>query len=97
MFIIYILQPQPNYPNINFGPSIPPPPPPPPPSSSSNAARIGFNVDNSPKLPFHDPFPQVPSAQDRSTPPPPPAANDGSDDAGFDDLARRFEALRKRK
>jgi len=87
-------EPQPQYPNINFGPSIPPPPPP-----SSNAPRIGFNVDNSPKLPFHDPFPQVPSAQDRSTPPPPPppAKNDGSDDSSFDDLARRFEELKKRK
>ncbi len=41
----------------------------------------------------------MPSAQDRSSPaaPPPPAANDGSDDSGFDDLARRFEELKKRK
>lgn len=56
-------------------------------------------MDNSPKVPFHDPFPQVPSAQDRGAPlpPPPPATNDGSDDSGFDDLARRFEELKKRK
>ncbi len=43
----------------------------------------------------------MPTAQDRSTPPapqpPPPATNDGSDDTGFDDLARRFEELKKRK
>jgi hypothetical protein len=58
-------------------------------------------VDNDAKLPFHDPFPQVPSANDHSTPPPPPppppASNEGSDDPGFDDLARRFEELKKRK
>jgi len=87
--------PQPQYPNINYGPSIPPPPP----SSSSNTPNIGFNIDGGIKAPFHDPFPQVPTTQDRSTPPlpPPPAPNDGSDDSGFDDLARRFEELKKRK
>lgn len=42
-----------------------------------------------------DPFPQVPSAQDRFSPP--PANNDNSSDPGFDDLARRFEELKKRK
>ncbi|CAF1374518.1 unnamed protein product [Adineta ricciae] len=81
---------QPQYPNINFGPSIPPPPP-----SSSNAPHIGFNVDNGAKSPFHDPFPQVPN--DRSAPTPPPAAHGNSDDPGFDDLARRFEDLKNRK
>jgi hypothetical protein len=64
-----------------------------PPSSSGR--RIGFNVDNSARVPFNDPFPQVPSANDRSTPP--AASNGGSDDPGFDDLARRFEDLKKRK
>ncbi|CAF2100017.1 unnamed protein product [Rotaria magnacalcarata] len=82
--------PQPQYPNINFGPSIPPPLP----SSSSNAPRLGFNMDSSPKVPFHDPFPQVPNSNDRSTP---PAPHGGSDDPGFDDLARRFEDLKNRK
>ncbi|CAF2525263.1 unnamed protein product [Rotaria sp. Silwood2] len=87
---------QPQYPNINFGPSIPPPLPPAPPSS--NSPRIGFNINNDTKAPFIDPFPQVPSAHDRSTPsPPPPAMNDSSNDPGFDDLARRFEELKKRK
>ncbi|CAF3214466.1 unnamed protein product [Rotaria socialis] len=85
---------QPQYPNINFGPSIPPPLP----SASSNAPRIGFNIDSDAKAPFIDPFPQVPSAHDRFTPtPPPPAADNRSDDPGFDDLARRFEELKKRK
>jgi len=88
--------PQPQYPNINFGPSIPPPMPHYP-SPSSNGARIGFNVDNSPRAPFNDPFPQVPSASDRSSPPPPAASGGGSDDPGFDELARRFEDLKKRK
>ncbi|CAF4526955.1 unnamed protein product, partial [Rotaria sp. Silwood2] len=82
--------PQPQYPNINFGPSIPPPPPPP----SSNAPRIGFNADYSAKTPFNDPFPQVPNANDHSAP---PAVHGGSDDPGFDDLARRFEDLKNRK
>ncbi|CAF1084412.1 unnamed protein product [Rotaria sordida] len=87
---------QPQYPNINFGPSIPPPLPQVPPSS--NTPRIGFNIDTGTKSPFIDPFPQVPSAQDHSTPPPPPPAmNDSSNDPGFDDLARRFEELKKRK
>ena len=57
-------------------------------------------MDNPPKVPFHDPFPQVPTSNDHLPSPPPPqpsAANDGSDDAGFDDLARRFEELKKRK
>ncbi len=57
-------------------------------------------MDNDAKAPFHDPFPQVPSSHDRSTPPPPatpPATNNASDDPGFDDLARRFEELKKRK
>jgi len=85
--------PQPQYPNINFGPSIPPPLP--ASSSSSNGARIGFNVDNSAKTPFNDPFPQVPNSNDRSTPP--PGAHGGSDDPGFDDLARRFKNLKNRK
>ncbi|CAF3285814.1 unnamed protein product [Rotaria socialis] len=80
--------PQPQYPNINFAPSIPPP------SSSSNAPRLGFNMDHSPKVPFHDPFPQVPNSNDQSTP---PAPRGGSDDPGFDDLARRFEDLKNRK
>jgi len=80
--------PQPQYPNINFGPSIPPPPP------SSNRPRFGHNVDNDPRTPFNDPFPQVPNANDRSTP---PGARGGSDDPGFDDLARRFEDLKNRK
>ncbi|CAF1052178.1 unnamed protein product [Rotaria sp. Silwood1] len=83
--------PQPQYPNINFGPSIPPPPPP---SSSSNTPRFGFNVDYSAKTPFNDPFPQVPNVNDRSAP---PAVHGGSDDPGFDDLARRFEELKNRK
>ncbi|CAF0814197.1 unnamed protein product [Rotaria sp. Silwood1] len=90
---------QPQYPNINFGPSIPPPPLPPAPPSS-NMPRIGFNINNDTKAPFIDPFPQVPSAHDRSTstpPPLPPAMNDSSNDPGFDDLARRFEELKKRK
>ncbi|CAF1499695.1 unnamed protein product [Rotaria magnacalcarata] len=83
---------QPQYPNINFGPSIPPP------SASSNAPRIGFNIDSGAKAPFIDPFPQVPSAHDRFTPtPPPPATDNSSNDPGFDDLARRFEELKKRK
>lgn len=87
--------PQPQYPNINFPASIPQPPPPP----STNTPHIGFKVNNDIKSPFHDPFPQVPTAQDYSSPapPPPPATNDGSDDSGFDDLARRFEELKKRK
>jgi len=80
--------PQPQYPNINFGPSIPPPPP------SSNSPRFGFSADNNAKTPFNDPFPQVPRTNDRSTP---PAPHGGSDDPGFDDLARRFEDLKNRK
>ncbi|CAF3703690.1 unnamed protein product [Adineta steineri] len=90
---------QPQYPNINYGPSIPQPPPPPS-SSSSNTPHIGFNVPNDARLPFNDPFPQVPSARDHFTPPPlppSPPTNNGSDDPGFDDLARRFEELKKRK
>jgi hypothetical protein len=51
-------------------------------------------MDNSPKTPFNDPFPQVPSSNDRPTP---PGAHGGSDDPDFDDLARRFEALRNKK
>ncbi len=86
--IIYcFFQPQPQYPNINFGPSMPPPPP-------SNAPRLGFNMDNVSKAPYNDPFPQVPSSNDRSTP---PGAHGGSDDPGFDDLARRFEELKNKK
>ncbi len=56
-------------------------------------------MDNDAASPFRDPFPQVPSAHDHSTPAPPspPTANDGSNDPGFDDLARRFEELKKRK
>ena len=85
-----LFQPQPQYPNINFGPSMPAPPP------SANTPHIGFTLDRDVKAPFNDPFPQVPSANDR--PVPPPAANGGgSDDPGFDDLARRFEDLKKRK
>ncbi|CAF1584204.1 unnamed protein product [Rotaria magnacalcarata] len=85
--------PQPQYPNINFGPSIPPPQLPPP-SSSASGPRLGFNADYGAKTPFNDPFPQVPSANDRSTP---PGNHGGSDDPGFDDLARRFEDLKNRK
>ncbi|CAF1369018.1 unnamed protein product [Adineta steineri] len=81
--------PQPQYPNINFGPSIPPPLP----SAAANGPYMGFHVDNNAKTPFNDPFPQVPN--DRPAPPP-PAAHGGSDD-GFDDLARRFEDLKNRK
>lgn len=50
-------------------------------------------MDNNPKAPFSDPFPQVPSSNDHSTP---PGAVGGSDD-GFDDLARRFQELKNRK
>ncbi|CAF0860370.1 unnamed protein product [Rotaria sordida] len=81
--------PQPKYPNIDFGPSLPPPPP------SSNAPRLGFNADYNAKTPFNDPFPQVPNTNDRSTPP--VVHGGGSDDPGFDDLARRFEDLKNRK
>jgi len=75
---------QPQYPNINFGPSIPPPLP------SSNAPRFGFHADNTARAPFNDPFPQVPSSA-------PSGAHGGSNDPGFDDLARRFEDLKSRK
>jgi len=83
------LGPQPQYPNINFGPSLPPPMPPP------NGPRYGFQPDNSAKAPYNDPFPQIPHTTDRF--PTPPPGNRGSDDPGFDDLARRFEDLKNRK
>jgi len=93
----------PQYPNINFGPSIPPPIVPSGGGASASGPRIGFNFDDTakpPPPPFHDPFPQVPNTRNMPSPPPPPAAsgNDGgTDDSGFDDLARRFEDLKKRK
>jgi len=96
-----LFQPQPQYPNINFAPSLPQPQPPPPAASSAanGGARLGFNFDANPKVPFHDPFPQVPTSQDHSAPPPaaPSTGDDASDDTGFDDLARRFEELKRRK
>ena len=72
---------------------------PPPTPPSSNSPIIGFNVNNDKKPPIHNLFPQVPSAHDRWPPmvPPPPPMNDALDDPGFDDLARRFEELKKRK
>jgi hypothetical protein len=85
---LFLFQPQPQYPNINFPASMPPPPP------SSNAPRFDLNADNNVRAPFNDPFPQVPNAQDRSTP---PAARRGSDDPSFDDLERRFADLKNRK
>lgn len=51
--------------------------------------RFGFQADHSPRQPFHDPFPQVPTSS--------PSGARGSDDPGFDDLARRFEDLKNRK
>lgn len=82
---------QPKYPQFNAGPSMPHPcaPPPPPPAGP----RLGFAVDTPPQVPFHDPFPAVPRV-----PMMPPAGQDNSNENdGFDDLARRFEELRKRK
>ena len=71
-------------------------------SAATGGPRIGFNIDDTakpPPPPFHDPFPQVPNARDLPSPPPPAASgNDGgADDSGFDELARRFEDLKKRK
>lgn len=97
------VQVHPQYPNINFGPSIPPPIVPSGGGASASGPRIGFNFDDTakpPPPPFHDPFPQVPNTRNMPSPPPPAAAsgNDGgTDDSGFDELARRFEDLKKRK
>lgn len=57
--------------------------------------RFGFHPDHTPppQAPYHDPFPQVPT----STPQAPYGGGGGSNDAGFDDLARRFEDLKNRK
>lgn len=82
---------QPQYPNIQFDPI-----PSAAKSSPFSGAKIGFNVDQNEKAPFHDLFPSVPTTKDFPTPP--AAPNDSNaDDSGFDELARRFEELKKRK
>lgn len=87
----YYQGPQPQYPNINFAPSLPHQPPRPA-QSPSNNPHLGFPV--APKPPAHDPFPNIPSANEHPLPPP---AQGGADDPGFDDLARRFADLKNRK
>ena len=69
---------------------MPPPFAPPPPPAGP---RLGFGVDAPPQPPYHDPFPAVPRAP--MTPPMDRRTPDEND--GFDDLARRFEELKKRK
>ncbi|CAF0751324.1 unnamed protein product [Didymodactylos carnosus] len=81
------------YPNINFGQ------PPPPINSSSGGAMYppsnmmpGFGYQNQKynDAPVVNNFPQIPSNDSSNT-------TGQSDDPGFDDLARRFEELKKRK
>jgi hypothetical protein len=87
----FYLKVPPQYPNIHYGPSVSSPVAP-----SVNAPRIGFNIDSSPKVPYHDPFPQVPNSNDLPAAPSVDASAP-SDNADFDELARRFEDLKKRK
>jgi len=47
--------------------------------------------------PPRDPFPAVPSSNEQQFPPSSSSAQGGSEDPGFDDLARRFAELRSRK